>query len=87
MRIRRLPVDDELMIEGELVVLREDEVLLLSEVASFALHHLDPDDWTTEEELSDLLMERFGLPPDQPEAVSWLVSALSDARLVATVQD
>ena len=82
MRVRRAPVDDELMIDGELVVLVDDQVLVLSEVASQALHGLVTTVWTSLETLTQQLASSVGLPEDGPRAVSSLVSALQEAGLV-----
>jgi hypothetical protein len=83
MRIRRLPVADELMIGDELVVLLDDTVLVLSAAASSALDHLVTGVWTSSERLVAHLEASVGLPDDGASAVSWLVSRLEDARLVA----
>jgi hypothetical protein len=82
MRIRRLPVADELMIDDELVVLVDDTVLVLSGVASTALDHLVTGVWTTSEALTAHLAASVGLPEGGASAVSSLVSELEDARLV-----
>ena len=83
MRIQRLPVTDELMVDGELVVLRDDTVLVLSGVASLALDHLVTGVWTTSEALTARLRASVGLPQEGAAAVSGLVDELEDARLVA----
>jgi len=80
--VRRVPVADELLVDGELVVLRGHEVLVLSEVASGALDHLGWDVWTSLTSLTDAVEERFGLPEEGADAVFSLVSDLSDAGLV-----
>lgn len=82
MRVRRLPVADELLVEGELVVLSGQQVLVLSEVATGALDQLRADVWTTLEDLTASVESRFGLPDDGARAVFALVSELSDAGLV-----
>lgn len=86
MRVRRQPVDDELMVEGELVVLIDGQVLVLSEVASEALDNLVTDVWTSIEALSARLEASIGLPPEGESAVFSLVSALEEAGLIAVQQ-
>ena len=83
MKVKRLPVDDELSIDGELVVLVDDKVLVLSEVASEALHRLVTAVWTTAEALTAHLEVSIGLPAEGHAAVLSLVSTLEQAGLVA----
>lgn len=80
--VRRVAVDDELLVDGELVVLRGQDVLVLSEVATGALDHLGSHDWTSLASLTDAVEARFGLPEEGAEAVFTLVSDLSEAGLV-----
>ncbi|GAA1945879.1 hypothetical protein GCM10009798_01070 [Nocardioides panacihumi] len=80
--VRRVPVDDELLVDGELVVLRGQDVLVLSEVASGALDHLGSEVWTSLASLTDAVEARFGLPDEGAQAVFSLVSDLSDVGLV-----
>jgi hypothetical protein len=82
-RVRRTPVVDELVLDGELVVLVDDTVLVLSEVASTALQRLSTTVWTSLTDLTGHLDEAVGLPANGPAAVSALVSALSEAGLVS----
>ncbi|SFB87183.1 hypothetical protein SAMN04487968_102103 [Nocardioides terrae] len=82
MRIVRRPVTDELLIDGELVVLIDDQVLVLSEVASTALHGLVTDVWTSSEDLTACLEASVGLPEEGESAVFALVSSLESAGLV-----
>lgn len=83
MRVQRRPVDDELLIDGELVVLVDDTVLLLSEVASAALEHLVTGVWTSTDDLAAHLGATVGLPAEGESAVFSLVNALFEAGLVA----
>ena len=83
MRITRTPVQDELLLDGELVVLVDDTVMVLSEVASAALVHLVTGVWTTFDALVGHLRAAVGLSEDGELAVFSLLSALEDAGLVA----
>jgi hypothetical protein len=85
-RIKRLPVDDELLLDGELVVLTGQTVQVLSEIATIALDHLSTAVWTSMETLTARLETSVGLPPDGIAAVSSLVSALKDAGLITVDQ-
>lgn len=82
MKLRRRPVEDELLIDGELVLLVDDSVLVLSEVASTALQGLVTEVWTSWADLCAHLDATVGLPPEGEQAVFSLVSALEDAQLV-----
>lgn len=82
MRIQRRPVTDDLTIDGEMVVLVDDKVLVLSQVASTALNTLSTGVWTSLGALTATLEAAFGLPEDNPHAVTTLVSALDHAGLV-----
>lgn len=82
MRIQRRPVVDELMLDGELVVLVDDHVLVLSEVASAALEYLVTGVWTSSDTIARHLETVVGLPEDADAAVFSLVGALHDAGLV-----
>jgi hypothetical protein len=86
MRLKRLAVDDERLVDGELVVLTHGTVLVLSEVASAALHRLSTEVWTTLEALTAALASSVGLPPEGEAAVFSLVSTLVDAGL-ATAEE
>lgn len=83
MRIQRRPVQDELLLDGELVVLVDDTVMVLSEVASAALVHLVTGVWTSFDAFVGHLREAVGLSEDGELAVFSLLSALEDAGLVA----
>ena len=78
--LRRLAVDDELLLDDELVVLVGQRVILLSPLASYALGRLGPA-WTDTESLRDQLVEVYG-DPGTPDAVADLVAALVDEGLV-----
>ena len=80
MRIQRRPVDDELLVDGELVVLAHDRVLVLSAVASAALGHLSTSVWTTSDELAALLDASIGLPDEGERAMFALVSVRAGKR-------
>jgi hypothetical protein len=82
MRARRRPFDDELVIDGELVVLLDGTVVVLSEVASAALDQLVTDRWTSVEDLSRHLESTVGLPDDGDAAVGALLTTLADGGLV-----
>lgn len=87
MRARRLPVHDELLMDGELVLLRGQEVLVLSEVASGALTVMDTETWTGLDRLVDELEARFGLPAERDKAVFALLSELVDTGLAELQAD
>jgi hypothetical protein len=82
MRLKRRPVDDELLLDGELVVLVDNRVLVLSQVASTALHALVTEVWTTSTDLAAHLERAIGLPDEPEVALSSLVRTLEDADLV-----
>ena len=82
MKIQRTAVMDELLLDGELVVLVDDNVLVLSEVASAAIVYLVTGVWTTSDALAAHLDTAVGLPAEGPAAVFSLVSALKEAGLV-----
>lgn len=81
MRVRRLPVLDELTRDGETVVLLEERAVLLSPLASAALSSLGPV-WTSGADLRVALEALFGAAPDPDGAVLALVSELESAGLV-----
>jgi len=81
-KIKRLPVDDELLVGGELVVLTGQTVRVLSEVASIALDQLSRAGWTDMTTLTAALESAVGLPPEGSDAVSSLVRSLERAGLV-----
>ncbi|GAB7002828.1 hypothetical protein JCM18899A_02990 [Nocardioides sp. AN3] len=82
MRIRRQPVADELMLDGELVLLLNGTVMVLSEVASAAVNRLSTEVWTSVEVLVDVLASSVGLPAEGEGAVFSLVRSLADAGVV-----
>ena len=75
MRVRRLPVADRVDRDGESVVLVDREVVRLSAVAT-ALLDACPD-WTEEERLVAVLVERFGPPPGGEDPVLLVDRALA----------
>jgi hypothetical protein len=81
MRIRRLPVVDELSRDGETVVLLDEGAVLLSPLASAALANLTLV-WTSDADLRVTLEALFGVAPDPEGAVFALVSDLETAGLV-----
>jgi hypothetical protein len=81
MRIRRLPVVDELSRDGETVVLLDEGAVLLSPLASAALANLTLV-WTSDADLRVTLEALFGVAPDPEGAVFALVSDLESAGLV-----
>ena len=83
MRARRLPVADRVDRDGESVVLVGREVVRLSALAT-ALLDACPD-WTEEEQLVAVLLDRFGPPPgggDPVVLVQDALTALARHRLV-----
>jgi hypothetical protein len=76
MRARRLPVVDEYLESGRAAVYSEDDVVvLLSELASLAWSVLD-DAWTTAEDVAAELVEAFGAPAVESDALAMTESAL-----------
>lgn len=73
--VRRLPVDDELLLDDELVVLVGQRVVLLSPLASYTLGRLDAD-WTPLEELRRVLVQEYG-DPGRDDAVEELLRTLA----------
>jgi hypothetical protein len=84
MRIRRLPVLDELTVDEETVVLLDERAVLLSPLASAALSTLSAPEpvWTSDLDLRGALEARFGVAPDPEAALFALVSELESAGLV-----
>lgn len=77
--VRRIAVDDELLLGDELVLLVGQRVVLLSPLASYALGRLG-EDWTDVADLGALLVEEYGDPGDEG-ALTDLVAALVDEGL------
>lgn len=82
MRVRCLPLVDALERDGELVVMADDRVILLSELASCALTLAE-----TSHDLSSLaaeLVARFGPPPhgDEISAARSVLEELASHGLV-----
>lgn len=82
MRARRRPFEDELVVDGELVVLLAGTVVVLSEVASAALDQLVTAHWTSVADLTRHLESTIGLPDDGDAAVRALLTALEHGGLV-----
>jgi hypothetical protein len=82
MRVRRLPVLDELTRDGETVVLLGERAVLLSPLASAALADIGSLDWTSDVGLIGSLVARFGPVDDVGSVVFSLVSELAEAGLV-----
>lgn len=81
-RVRALPVADALDRAGESVVLQGGLVSRLSAPAT--LIRASSTDWTTVEDLADILVDTFGEPPDGASLQvtrAW-VDELADAGLV-----
>ena len=62
MRARRLSVLDEYVEDGEAAVLVQDRVVVLSQLATFALA-LVSEGWTEVEDVARGLVDAFGTPP------------------------
>lgn len=83
MRARRLPVADRVDRDGESVVLVGHEVVRLSALATALLDACA--EWTEEERLVSLLVDRFGAPPgggDPAVLVSGALTTLATHGLV-----
>ncbi|MFC8501951.1 hypothetical protein ACFUC1_06295 [Pedococcus sp. NPDC057267] len=74
MRARRLPVADRVDRDGESVVLVGREVVRLSALATTLLDACP--DWTEEERLVAVLVERFGAPPGGDDPAVLVARAL-----------
>jgi hypothetical protein len=76
MRVRRRSVLDEYAEDGRVAVFSESGlVVVLSELAVVAWAALG-DQWTTADDLADLLVREFGDPPDGPGALELTEHAL-----------
>lgn len=78
--VRRLPVDDEVLLGEELVLLVGQRVVLLSPLASYALGRLGTS-WTELVDLDAHLVEEYGDPGDDA-ALADLIAALAAEGLV-----
>lgn len=74
MRVRRVPVDDEVVRDGESVVLLGRQVIRLSAIATTLLELCDR--WRDSDELTQELTDRFGEPPDGSDPAVMTESAL-----------
>lgn len=79
-RVRRVPADDELLLDDELVLLLGQRVVLLSPLASYALGVLTPA-WSEVADLRNRLVEEYGDPGDD-SALTELLEALAAEGLV-----
>ena len=75
MRARRLPVADRVDRDGESVVLVGREVVRLSALATTLLDACV--DWTEEELLVPVLLDRFGPPPEGGDPAALVEDALA----------
>lgn len=69
MKVRRLPIVDEYAEDERCAVYVGDRVLVLSELATYALGLLR-DQWSDVREVADTLVDHFGSPPDDPNGVA-----------------
>jgi hypothetical protein len=74
MRARRVPVQDEVIRDGESVVLLGRQVIRLSAIGTTLLELTG--DWRGVEELTVELTDRFGQPPEGFDATAMTESAL-----------
>lgn len=75
MKVRRLPLVDEYVEDGHSAVYVGDRVLVLSELATYALGLLC-DQWSDVRRVADTLVDHFGSPPDDPDGVAATLSVL-----------
>ena len=74
MRARRVPVQDEVIRDGESVVLLGRQVIRLSAIGTTLLELTE--DWRDIGELTDGLTDRFGHPPTGHSATAMTEAAL-----------
>lgn len=74
MRARRVPVHDEVVRDGESIVLIGRQVVRLSWIGTTLLELCD--DWRHSTELARGLTDRYGEPPDGSDATAMTESAL-----------
>lgn len=74
MRARRVPVHNEVVRDGESVVLIGRQVVRLSWIGTTLLELCD--DWRHSAELAQGLTDRYGEPPDGSDATAMTESAL-----------
>lgn len=81
--VRRAPVTDLLVVDGESLVLLEDKVLRLGPVATVVLQLLD-DGPHTQAQLTAALEDEFGTPPEGSlrDAVEEQLNGLATAGLI-----
>lgn len=81
MRLRRAPVVDEVVVDGELVVMVGDTVLLIGPLAARLLELVGRDE-VDGDELRNRLFAEFGEPQDPREDWKRLLSQLKLWRLL-----
>lgn len=69
MKVRRLPLIDEYVEDDRSAVYVDDRVLVLSELATFALG-LMTEEWSDADRLAEALVDHFGAPPEDAGAVA-----------------
>ena len=74
MRARRVEVQDEVVRDGESVVLLGRQVIRLSWIGTTLLELCD--DWRDSSELARGLTDRYGAPPDGSDATAMTEAAL-----------
>lgn len=79
--VRRLPVVDEVVVDGETVVMVGEQVMLLAPIAAALLALVDPLVWTSVDDLGARLSKEFG-PPPADGSVFALVRQLTEAGLL-----
>ena len=81
--VRRAPVTDLLVVDGESLVLLDDQVLRLGPVATVVLQLLD-DGPRSQAQLTAALEDEFGTPPEGSlrDAVEEQLSELATAGLI-----
>lgn len=84
MRARRVPVEDEVVRDGESVVLMGRQVIRLSWIGTTLLELSDH--WQCAEELAVGLIERYGEPPDGSDPILMTEAALRDLRAQGLVE-
>ena len=78
MRARRLRPRDEVVIEGESVVLVDRQVLRISALGTSILAFCE--NWKDVDELTSALVEEFGSPPGGSDPLLTTVSSLEDLK-------
>ena len=84
MRVKRVPVEDEVVRDGESVVLLGRQVIRLSAIGTTLLELCD--EWRHIGELTAALTDRFGHPPIDYNATSMTEAALQALERQGLVQ-